>query len=94
MALLTVWISAANVPGMKHIERAVKIAGSQQALAEKCDVTQSLVSQWVNGEVSIDVKHFRSISKAANGEVTPENLLQDEMNRAAQQKRRRIACDR
>ncbi len=81
---------------MKAIDRAVQKCGSQQALAEKIQVTQALVSQWVNEITGIDVKHFQPISDATDGDVTPADLLADEMAKhtAAGSKGRRAANER
>lgn len=66
---------------MRAIDRAVKKCETQAALAEKIGVTQALISQWVNGHTAIDIAHFQNISDATGGDVTPEELLADELSK-------------
>lgn len=68
------------------IESAIEIVGTQSKLAELCGVTQSLVSQWVNG-ASVHCRHFPSIVSATAGKVSLEQLLSDEIAKASAQNR-------
>lgn len=65
---------------MTALQRAIDIAGGQAKLGATIGVTQGLISQWVNG-APIHQRHFLSISRATDGQVTPEELLADELAR-------------
>ena len=69
-----------------HINKIVKIAGSQESLARKINqfipinikpVSQKRVSDWVNGKFDIPPKYIRAIEKAVDGEVTRYQLAPD-----------------
>lgn len=57
------------------IQRAVRIAGGQAALAEKIGVTQGFVGQMTSGYRPVPARKCLAICAATNGEVTPEELL-------------------
>ena len=60
------------------IKRAIKIAGNQQKLAEKCNVTQQLVSKWLNGSVkTLSPEAAIRIEKATNKAITRQQLRPD-----------------
>ncbi len=61
---------------MSALNRAIEIAGGQERLANAIGVSQSLVSQWVNGAV-IQHKHFPKIERATG--VSAHDLLDDEL---------------
>lgn len=65
---------------MKAIDKAIEVCGSQKRLADAIGVTQSLVSQWVGG-AAIHPRHFKKIEGAADGAVTVEDLLKDEIEK-------------
>lgn len=59
--------------------RAIEIAGSQRALAKKCNATQQHVWNWMqSGKVPVD--RAIQIEIATNGEVTKEELAPDFFN--------------
>lgn len=72
---------------MEHTPRpiaiAVEEAGGQQPIADECGVSQALVSQWLNDRTAIDIRHFPGILKCANGRVTLEQLVDDQLARPA-----------
>ena len=73
---------------MSAIQRAVEKAGSQDELARRIDVSQGLVSQWVNG-AKIETRHFPEIERATNGDVTATDLLTDELAKLKPKRRQR-----
>lgn len=73
---------------MSAIQRAVEKAGSQDELARRINVSQGLVSQWVNG-AKIEMHHFPNIERATGGDVTASDLLADELDKLKPRKRRR-----
>jgi DNA-binding transcriptional regulator YdaS (Cro superfamily) len=73
---------------MSAIERAIEKAGGQGPLADAIGVSQGLISQWVNG-APIHQRHFPEIERATDGDVTPQELLADEMVKLQRPKRRR-----
>lgn len=73
---------------MSAIQRAIEKAGSQDELARRINVSQGLVSQWVNG-AKIETRHFPEIERATNGHVTPEELLADELEKLSPRKKTR-----
>lgn len=75
---------------MSAIERAVEKAGGQTKLGDAIGVTQSQVSQWVNG-APIHPRHFPKIEQATEGEVTPGDLLADELEKYQPKPRRRTS---
>lgn len=65
---------------MSAIRRAIEKAGSQDELARRINVSQGLISQWVNG-AKIETRHFPKIEQATGGEVTSTDLLADELQK-------------
>jgi DNA-binding transcriptional regulator YdaS (Cro superfamily) len=63
---------------MSAIQKAVDVVGSQIELARRIGVTQSLISQWVQG-ATILPKHFLAIERATRGTVNVQALLEDEL---------------
>lgn len=63
---------------MSALERAISRVGSQDKLASAIGVSQSLVSQWLNG-APINTKHFPKIEVATG--VTAQELLEDELRK-------------
>lgn len=59
-----------------HIERAIKIAGSQAALARKAGVAQQTIS-WLltGGAKNVSPSVALKIEKATGGEVTRRDLI-------------------
>lgn len=74
-------------PMSTAIERAIEKQGGQGQLADAIGVSQGLISQWVSG-APIHPRHFSEIARATDGEVTPEQLLADEMQKYQRPKRR------
>jgi DNA-binding transcriptional regulator YdaS (Cro superfamily) len=58
------------------VQEAIKIAGSQQALATACGVSQSAVSKWVLGG-GVSVENAINISRATSGRVSVADLRPD-----------------
>jgi DNA-binding transcriptional regulator YdaS (Cro superfamily) len=71
----------------RPIAIAVEAAGGQQAIADECRVSQSLVSQWLNDTTAIHIQHFPGIAKASKGKTTVEALLEDQLARPARLER-------
>lgn len=59
-----------------HISMAIRLAGSQTALASACRVTQAAVSKWAHGGV-VSAANARAIERATNGAVTVHDLRPD-----------------
>lgn len=59
-----------------HIEKAVKEAGGQAALARLCGVSQPSVFKWLNGR-RVKADHVMSIVKASNGKVYAYQIRPD-----------------
>lgn len=57
------------------IKEAVKICGSQQKLATKCNVSQQAVGAWVRKKKGIKAKYLQAISDATNNQITVEQLV-------------------
>ncbi|ETX11626.1 hypothetical protein MUS1_10185 [Marinomonas ushuaiensis DSM 15871] len=62
---------------MSAIEKAVKIVGSQTALAQILGVKQAHVWNWLHIHKRSPAKYIRRISSATKGQVTESDLLQD-----------------
>ncbi len=60
---------------MNSIDKAIKLAGSQTALAEKIGTKQQNVSQWAKSRVSPEF--VLGVAKAVNFQVTPHELRPD-----------------
>lgn len=60
-----------------HLERAVKLAGSQRALAKKAGLSQQGISWLLNGAVQISAEAALSIEAATGGQITREMLRPD-----------------
>lgn len=58
------------------IARAVELVGRQK-LATTCDVSPSMVSQWVSGHRPIAARHVLPIEQATGGQVTRYELAPD-----------------
>ncbi|MAY41705.1 MULTISPECIES: helix-turn-helix domain-containing protein [unclassified Neptuniibacter] len=61
---------------MSAIKRAIKILGSQTALAEELGVTPQAVQQW-EASGTVPVKRVIEIEKATNGKVSRQKLRPD-----------------
>jgi DNA-binding transcriptional regulator YdaS (Cro superfamily) len=61
---------------MSAIKRAIKILGSQTALAEELGVTPQAVQQW-EASGKVPVKRVIEIEKATNGKVSRYKLRPD-----------------
>jgi transcriptional regulator with XRE-family HTH domain len=48
---------------------------SQEKFAKQVGVTQSLVSQWLNGDTGITIDRVKRIVIETNGEITPHDLM-------------------
>jgi DNA-binding transcriptional regulator YdaS (Cro superfamily) len=59
-----------------HIQRAIRIVGSQSALATACGVTQAAVSKWLRGG-QVPAERCIQIEGATHGEVRCEDLRPD-----------------
>jgi DNA-binding transcriptional regulator YdaS (Cro superfamily) len=58
------------------VQEAIEIAGSQQALATACGVSQAAVSKWALGG-GISVESAINISRATSGRVSVADLRPD-----------------
>jgi DNA-binding transcriptional regulator YdaS (Cro superfamily) len=58
------------------VQKAIEIAGSQQALATACGVSQAAVSKWALGG-GISVESAINISQATSGRVSVADLRPD-----------------
>jgi DNA-binding transcriptional regulator YdaS (Cro superfamily) len=58
------------------IQRAIRVAGSQRALAARCGVTQAAVSKWVLGG-RVPAERCVEIERATSGAVRCEELRPD-----------------
>lgn len=56
------------------IEKAIKIAGSQKALAIKVGVSQKTVHAWLHG-ADFSARYISPIVQATEGQVTTSELL-------------------
>ena len=67
-----------------HIQRAVELAGSQRALAEKAQISQQLVS-WLLSEAApqVSAEVAVKIEKATAGKVKRQQLRPDLFGEAA-----------
>lgn len=61
----------------RHLQRAVKIAGGQTALANAIGVQQAHVWNWLNRDRTLPAEHVRAIEKATGGQVTRFDLRPD-----------------
>ncbi|MCI7353332.1 MAG: YdaS family helix-turn-helix protein [[Actinobacillus] rossii] len=61
------------------IEKAISICGSQARLGQECGVSQVSVSFWLNGG-GISAKYIPLITRATNGKVSTEEILQSLTN--------------
>jgi DNA-binding transcriptional regulator YdaS (Cro superfamily) len=62
--------------GMEHLDRAVEIAGSQDALARRIGVRQSLISMWKH-RGRVPAEYCPDIERATSGAVRCEDLRPD-----------------
>lgn len=60
-----------------HIRRAVEIAGSQRALAEKIGLSQQGISYLLNAAPQVSAEIAIAIERATEGEVRREQLRPD-----------------
>ena len=65
---------------MRHLKRAIEIAGSQTALARKCGVARTLVNYWLKAGVSL--RHVNSVERATGGKVKAEDLWAEKRDAA------------
>jgi DNA-binding transcriptional regulator YdaS (Cro superfamily) len=59
------------------IEKAVRLAGGQTALARQIGVTQGAVWKWLNKSKKIRPENAAAISEAVGGQVAPYELRPD-----------------
>jgi DNA-binding transcriptional regulator YdaS (Cro superfamily) len=55
------------------IQKAINIAGGQEALAKKCRVKQQTISKWLK-KGSVPPQRIEDVVKAVKGEITPTEL--------------------
>lgn len=60
-----------------HIKRAIELAGSQRALAEKTGLSQQGISWLLNDAPQISAEHAVAIENATSGEVSRAQLRPD-----------------
>lgn len=66
-----------------HIRRAIELAGSQRALAEKTGLSQQGISWLLNDAPQVSAEHAIAIEVATSGEVTRKDLRPDLFGEAA-----------
>ena len=59
------------------IQRAVKVVGSQAALAKHLNIHCTMVSQWVTGRRPVAVEHCPAIERITCGAVRCEDFYPD-----------------
>lgn len=62
---------------MRAIERAIKVLGSQAALATALGVKQPTVSEWLRGDRKVPAERCPQIERATSGAVRCEDLRPD-----------------
>lgn len=62
---------------MSAINKAIEVVGGQAELARVLDLHPSMVSQWATGRRRVAAEHCPDIEKAAQGQVTCEQLRPD-----------------
>lgn len=66
-----------------HLERAIKLAGSQRALADKAGLSQQGISWLLNDAEQMSAEVALKIEKATAGQVTRQMLRPDMFGEAA-----------
>lgn len=66
-----------------HIQRAVKIAGSQRALAEKAGLSQQMISWLLTTAPNVTAEVAVKLERATDGAVTRADLRPDLFGEAA-----------
>ena len=66
--------------GMEALERAIRIAGSQAALASICGVVQGAVANW-KSRGNVPPEYCPAIERATNGAVTRRDLRPEDWQR-------------
>lgn len=62
---------------MKPLERAIKVCGSQTALAAQIGVKQQHVWNWLNRDKRLTAERAIQIERATKGQVTRQELRPD-----------------
>lgn len=60
----------------KALEKAIKVVGSQSALARSCDVSQQAVHQWIAAG-QVPAHRVNSVVSATRGAVSANDLRPD-----------------
>lgn len=74
-------VNTQTEPPANPIDCAISVIGSQELLADKLGVSQSLVSQMRKGVTACQARHWPGIIEASGGRVTAEQLLAFELDR-------------
>lgn len=61
----------------KAINSAIEIVGSQQKLADACEVSQPTVWAWLHGKKKASAKNAIRIEKATSGEIQAYQIRPD-----------------
>jgi DNA-binding transcriptional regulator YdaS (Cro superfamily) len=61
----------------KAIKSAIDVLGSQQKLAEACDVKQPSVWAWLHGKKKVSAENAMRIEKATNGTIPAYQIRPD-----------------
>ncbi|QGU87052.1 transcriptional regulator [Erwinia sorbitola] len=61
----------------KAIKSAIDFVGSQQKLAEACDVKQPSVWAWLHGKKKVSAENAKRIEKATNGIIPAYQIRPD-----------------
>lgn len=59
------------------IQKAILIAGSQQALAQKCGKAQSTICDWLNCKNKISPEHVPLLVAAVSGQISAHEFRPD-----------------
>lgn len=64
-----------RAPGAAIQDYLAKHKLSQKSFADKLGVTQTAVSQWINGKTRVDEDNAASIIRVTGGEVSAQDLF-------------------
>jgi hypothetical protein len=69
-------LGGSRMKSSKALEKAIKVVGSQSALARSCNVSQQAVHQWIAAG-RVPVHQVRSVVSATHGAVSANDLRPD-----------------
>lgn len=62
---------------MSKLKKAIKIVGSQSALAKACNVKPAYIWNWLNRDKKVPAEFAIPVARAVNFRVTPHELRPD-----------------